>query len=320
MEKLEQYVPTSSSDRTKRVLRAFIDHLPANGRANLIRHLQSLQSNQEIHDHAESLVNGLLMPMRTLRSTPTISPRAGMEDSIENVAAHSGSSAAREARLKRDCLTRDGLKCVVTDRYDENSMDRSNTNIRTTYTECVHIISFSLATWKDEQEEFAKNVIWTNLTRYFPSIENQIRFTRESINDTCNAMTMSKALHPSFGAFDFAFEATPRRHTYTLKNYKPRLLDDLPESVTFTRHNSHFSLPSPGLLKIHATIARIFHASGAAEPIEKAIRDLGETALLAKDGSSDISAMLAATSLGVLGSRAGNIQQPGLLLNPTTKG
>lgn len=67
MEKLEQYIPTGPNDDTVRILRAFIDHLPENGRAELIRHLQSLESNQEIYDYAESLVNGLLMPMWNLR-------------------------------------------------------------------------------------------------------------------------------------------------------------------------------------------------------------------------------------------------------------
>lgn len=316
MEKLEQYTPTGSNDNTVRILRAFLDHLPANGRSNLIRHLESLQSDQEIHEHAESLVNGLLMPMRTLRSVPTASPRAGMEDSIENVAALSGSPAVRDSRLKQECLERDGFKCVVTGRYDEKHVDPNAPPVRQCYTECAHIIPFSLATWKDEQEERSKNIIWTNLTRYFPSLTSQIRFSRDSINSARNAMTISRELHFYFGKFDFAFEATLQRHTYTLKNYKPMVLDYLPEKVTFKCHNSNSpsALPSPGLLKIHATIARIFHASGAAESIEKAIRDLEEKAPLAKDGSSDISAMLAATSLGVLGSRAGNVQQtrPGI--------
>lgn len=49
--------------------------------------------------------------------------------------------------------------------------------------------------------------------------------------------------------------------------------------------------------------------SGAVEQVDKALRDLGEHCALAKDGSTSISSMLAATTLGVLGSRARNVQQ-----------
>lgn len=303
MEKLEQYVPTGPNDNTVRILRAFIDHLPEDGRADLIHHLQSLGSNpnQEIHDYAESLVNGLLMPMWNLR------PR--YEGSIRYLIANPDGPPAREVRLKKDCLDRDSLRCVVTGFYDEDSRRDKNITgpgIRAAYTNCTPIFPFALTTWKDEHEKRAKDIVWSNLTRYFPSIENQLHFTRKSINDTRNAMTMSLNLHLSFGSFDFAFEETSRRYTYTLKNYKPWVLDDLPEQVTFTCHNSEspFALPSSGLLKVHAALANIFHASGAARSIEKAVQNLEDIEILARDGSTDLSAALAASSVGILGSRA----------------
>lgn len=62
MERLQLYVPAIPNDNTVRLLRAFLDNLPANGKANLIRHLESLQSDEEIRQHADSLVNGLLIP------------------------------------------------------------------------------------------------------------------------------------------------------------------------------------------------------------------------------------------------------------------
>ncbi|KAJ5723431.1 hypothetical protein N7488_001466 [Penicillium malachiteum] len=83
----------------------------------------------------------------------------------------------------------------------------------------------------------------------------------------------------------------------------------LPQTVTFISHDQRYELPSPELLRVHAIVARIFHACGAAEQIEKALCDLRGHRLLARDGSTDISSMLAATTLGILGSRAGNVQQ-----------
>lgn len=218
---------------------------------------------------------------------------------------------SREVRLKKDCLDRDSQRCVATGFYDEDSRRDKNipdTGILTTYTKCTPILPFALTTWKDEHEKCAKDIVWSNLTRYFLSTENQLHFARESINDTCNAMTLSLHLHSCFGGFDFALEATPRSHTYTPKIHRQFILglSDLPKEVTFTSHNSDssFALPSPGLLKVHAALAHIFHASGAAWSIQKAVQNLEEIEILARDGSIDISAALAASSLGILSSRA----------------
>lgn len=307
MEKVDTYQPVGPKDKTVPILRAFYAYLPENGRVNFLHHLQSLQTNQQLHDHAQSLIDGLVAPLRSLRSTPSISPRLGMEDSIENVASESAGPMRREARLKTECLARDGSRCVVTGLFDEDSLDTSN-NSPSTYTDCVHIIPFSLASWSTESEGYAKDIIWTNLIRHFPTIQ-AINFNRENINDTTNAMTMSSELHRSFGRFDFSFEETSQLHKYRIQNYRPRLRLHLPRTVQFNWYDQRYDLPRPELLKVHAIIARIFHASGAAEQIDKALRDLGEHCVLAKDGSTDISSMLAATTLGVLGSRAGNVQQ-----------
>lgn len=59
--------------------------------------------------------------------------------------------------------------------------------------------------------------------------------------------------------------------------------------------------------QVHAAIAVILHASGYTQYIDEAIRGLGEASALAKDGSTDIPSMMAASSLSVRGPRAGDI-------------
>jgi hypothetical protein len=83
----------------------------------------------------------------------------------------------------------------------------------------------------------------------------------------------------------------------------------LPRTVVFNWYDQRYDLPSPELLKVHAIVARIFHASGAGEQINKALYDLERHRMLANDGITDISSILATTTLDVLGSRAGNVQQ-----------
>jgi hypothetical protein len=63
--------------------------------------------------------------------------------------------------------------------------------------------------------------------------------------------------------------------------------------VKLEKHNnSPCGLPDPVLLETHATIARIFHASGKAEHIETILRDRDETKCLAPDGSTDVGRIL----------------------------
>jgi hypothetical protein len=183
-------------------------------------------------------------PLWSLRSTPTISPRLGMEDSIENIASESTGPMVREARLKRECLARDGYICVVTGCLDAKFADVSSAS-RTAGTECVYIIPFSLASWRSGSEEYAKDIIWINLVRHFPTIQS-INFNRENINDTKNAMTMADFLHKPFGCFDFSFEATSQPHRYRIQNYRPRqaVLDLLPATVDITSDKIPIPVPS----------------------------------------------------------------------------
>ncbi|KAJ5723432.1 hypothetical protein N7488_001467 [Penicillium malachiteum] len=181
MEKVNSYQPVGPKDKTFSILRAFHTHLPADGRANFLQHFQSLQTNKQLHDHAISLMNGLVAPLRLLRSTPSVSARLGMEDSIENVASQSTGPIVRDSGLKSECLARDGNRCVITGHFDEDSLDPSSTR-STVYTECVHIIPFALTSWRIDSEEDAKSIIWTNLLRHFPIFES-MNFKRENIND-----------------------------------------------------------------------------------------------------------------------------------------
>lgn len=143
MDRLDTYESVDLNDKTVQILRGFFDHLPADGRINFLLHLELLHTNKQLRDHAESLMNGLVTPFSLLRPNPSISPRFGM-DSIQNIASGSSGLMARKSCLKTECLARDGARCVVTGLLYEDSLD-SNSSNPTTYTGCVHIIPFALA-------------------------------------------------------------------------------------------------------------------------------------------------------------------------------
>lgn len=303
MDRLNRYTARGSTDDTVRVLKAFLDFLPPEGKSNLETDLRSFNTDEDVRIHAESLVKHLLSSFKTLRATPniSISPRPGMEDSIENILAEMTDPSTRQARLKKECLRRDGNKCVITGFREESTLDRGDLTTRAENTECAHIIPFLLGSWKDDQEAHDKAVIWVMLNRCFPSLKQRIAFDYQSINDHRNAITMCAELHKKFGNFVFALEATDIEHSYRIKRYRPNLLSRLePTSVMFHQHDPRYALPDPELLKIHATIARILYASGKAEEIEKVLRDRDEISVLAANGTTDIASLLATTSLGRL--------------------
>ena len=302
MDIVNQYTPTYRTDTTKRTLKAFLDYLPSDGQQNLANHLRNVRTDQEIHDYAESLVNGLLLPFRTAYSTSTLLPWDGMEDLSNNTTSQSDEPVSKLSRLKEQCLQRDDHKCPFTQIWDESQVPKHDTLTPFRWTGCIDIIPFSLGTWKDKKERHAKAIVWRNLVTCFPELEKKLGITRHSLIDAQNAMTMAQSLHLSFGHLDFALEQTSTPHHYRIKNYRPNCLDTyvLPKTVTFESHDSRFALPSPELLNIHAIITKIFHTCGRAGYIERCVYKREKSPGIARDGSTDLFSILTATSLGVL--------------------
>ena len=77
-------------------------------------------------------------------------------------------------------------------------------------------------------------------------------------------------------------------NTYNIKYSRPWYKDQQwAETVTFTTPNPEtLPVPNPDYLNIHAACARIAHLSGAGEYIDKIMRDIEDTPVLAKDGGS----------------------------------
>lgn len=112
---------------------------------------------------------------------------------------------------------------------------------------------------------------------------------------------MDRSIHSVFGRFDIAFEAVDQPNIYQIRNYRPNALISriLPASgiVTFRQYNQYYQLPNPELLSVHATIAKILHATGKAEEADKILKDKDNTGVLAKDGTTDIATLLSTTSI-----------------------
>lgn len=301
---LEKYIATGPDDSTLPILSAALEHLPKDGKANLVKDtILSFKTNNGLWGHAGSIRTTLLIPMKAESKTPSkvMSPREGLEDLLEDLASTFANPRNRDGRMRSGCLRRDGNKCTVTWRVDKQYVSHTDRATLCGQTECAHIIPLSVAEWNSESEMEAKLGIWISMKHYFPVLKEKINFDYESINNHRNGITMLDAVHTHFLEFEIAFEATETLHTYRLVIHRPNIVAiSLPSHVTFASQDGRYELPNPELLEIHASIARILHASGQSWEINKILRDLDDTSMLAKDGSTDIAALLTATSLSAL--------------------
>lgn len=128
MEKVDTYQPIGPNDQTVKILRAFHTHLPADCRVNFLYHLESLETSQQLQDIANSLINGLVAPIMSLRSTPSVSPRLRIDHSIDSIASQSPGPMVREDPLKKEYLACDGNRCVLTGFIDFPTLDKNSTS------------------------------------------------------------------------------------------------------------------------------------------------------------------------------------------------
>ncbi|KKA21462.1 hypothetical protein T310_4497 [Rasamsonia emersonii CBS 393.64] len=213
------------------------------------------------------------------------------------------SSRNDQKSLKDRCLERDNYRCVVTGFYDplaEGKVSKEIIGDRVLHTELAHIIPFYLGKYKPRDQETDITRSWATLHILFPEIEDA-NFGPDNINDPTNAMSLVATLHTEFGKFNFALEPTDKENTYVIRTYPDfqlGLIRDLPlpdeknERLVRFKQHSDCPLPNPDLLKVHAAIAKILHASGKAEDIERILRDREEIRCLAPDGSTDVESLL----------------------------
>lgn len=229
-------------------MRVFFKYLPLDGQVNLAEDVDRRPYSEALRQLSKSLDDGVLRPMLAHGGiTPAItpSPRFGIEDSIDNLGSEDVSSITRAAqsRLRKNCLARDGQRCVATNLWSKDYNERPTDSIDAPL-EAAHIVPFTLGGFQgnNNDERYRHAATWVNINRYFPSLRSRLNFSSEGINQEMNVMMVFAPLHQKFGEFHFVFEATETLHRYRIKTF-PRmscvLLMHLPPNglVTFTNHD-----------------------------------------------------------------------------------
>ncbi|KAK7032034.1 hypothetical protein VNI00_013402 [Paramarasmius palmivorus] len=123
------------------------------------------------------------------------------------------------------------------------------------------------------------------------------------INDSTNAICMELSTHVAFGNFSFYFDGSvyPEPNKYRIRSIKPNHY--LPLIMTrekdYTFNNDPYPPPNPKLLAIHAAFCWVLHASGAAEQIDRIMRDTEKMTVLSPDGSTDIGSYVASRAMHI---------------------
>ncbi|KAL4883913.1 hypothetical protein BJY04DRAFT_183490 [Aspergillus karnatakaensis] len=311
--RLSDYHREKSDDDTSDFLRTVFGHLPSAGKTNLASDIAGCEDDEMLRKLAMSIDTGLLRPVQALGGTPAplvLSPRLGLDDSIENLASEDTPSASRseQSRLRKACLERDNHRCVVSGFWDPQHPDLPDGA-----TECdlegAHILPYSIGEYDERSEDsrYRHCAIWVNIHRYFPDLRARMNFTSEQINDVTNVITLCEGLHKQFGLFHFVFEPTDTINKYkvkTFKSFRNVYSSWLPVDrlVRFTAHNVNIALPNPVLLEFHAAIGNILNLTARGETIEKLRHDFGEMggSVLAQDGSTNVGDLLSISKLSLL--------------------
>ncbi|EPQ61265.1 hypothetical protein GLOTRDRAFT_14416, partial [Gloeophyllum trabeum ATCC 11539] len=193
-------------------------------------------------------------------------------------------------------LIRDGYRCPVTGAYDTVAPDMlgnkfANSGAWLIDTECAHIapepIYFNVNIDGSDQASNKRDypaLVLTALPRFGYDVD---KLSDPKAHSLYNVMTLQHDVHNGFEGLQLWFKETDTANCYSVKVAKPGFGHGTRERVMFsTPDPERLPLPSPQLMVLHATCAKVANLSGAAECLDKLDRDLQTMSTLADDGGS----------------------------------
>ncbi|KAN0084842.1 hypothetical protein V8E54_001309 [Elaphomyces granulatus] len=293
---LSDYVPMSAKDDTVILLRSFLEFLPTSGRVQLMEDIEHAKS--KLNQLCQYLYGGIIAPCK---EDSNIEVQAEGNFQADELASSLGSSTrACQEWLKDQCFRRDQYRCVLTGAADRSMPGGVESEDSVVYTDCAHIIPFSLGAFDHGHEE-TTTTIWTALRRYFPDL-NSTRIRPEYMNVPENALTMASAFHNAFGRFDFSLDSIDgeeNKYRITLygdfkKDIEARLLPQNLRVVFTTPNAKWLPPPSPVALRIHSCIAKVLDKTGIARQLNEILYEndrFNSIRSLDSDGSIDSTAL-----------------------------
>ncbi|KAG8713232.1 hypothetical protein FRC08_013529 [Ceratobasidium sp. 394] len=302
----QRLLPLESSlegqDRIRiRILGWMMIHAPVpGGRSHVASTINSSHTDRDILDVADFnlkfFVNCFITTSTKPSRTPSNHPSRGSVDTRRHeIMAGLVAAPKNQTQAKEQALVRDDCRCVVTGAVDEDVYEQSRElqeTITTAYepglksTQCCHIIPSHIMKGIGDQRKLANSSSVLALLEYFGGI-NSAELNGVDIHRLENILTLEVGLHYAFDHLRVWFEPVPGQdNTYTVQKRNSITWRDLPTQFTLGTTSEHLALPSRRYLSLRAACAKVLYMSGAAEVIDRVLRDRERVQVLANDGSS----------------------------------
>ncbi|RSL77561.1 hypothetical protein CEP52_017705 [Fusarium oligoseptatum] len=259
---------------------------------------------------ADFLVDNFFLP---LKASATKTPQPSPVGSSQAPSRYSAlESRERVASLRRDCLTRDRHRCVISRKFDKKEakqrFDQSGRHHASdddglllkdlergsfATLEVAHILPHSLNTTTANSElNQSKATARQILDMFDTGVASLIDGV--DIDRPLNALTLEMDLHQDFGNFEVFFEPTTGPHTYRIDSTLDRALTHPVLPVTrqlFLTPERTIDPPHPRLLAVHRAVCLILQLSAAGNYIDRILHDMDEGAVEA-DGSTHLASLV----------------------------
>jgi len=224
----------------------------------------------------------MVIPLRNAGGkTPAVTavptPNEFRESEIQRLMAAATDNTRRsQSALKTLIYIRDGFRCPLTRlpflRADEECEDYAIES------RCSHILPFSI---------HGNSRIQTLIEAYTGK-KITARLIQDLINDPQNALNLQQDAHSSFDSFSWGIEAELQENTTDVYRYRFRSVapKKVPQSIKLRdgdeidfgrgKFPDDVRFPNPIFCNLKLAIARVLHASGAAEVLNRYDRDMEE--------------------------------------------
>ncbi|EPE09840.1 glycoside hydrolase family 3 protein [Ophiostoma piceae UAMH 11346] len=284
------------------------EHLSYGGKINLASDILNSHDDDQLVELANHLLDSLLKPFLLAGGRDpeplTTPPSEGAGHAIDvAMTTIDVSTRAEQARLRKDCLIRDGYRCTYTGSWDHESYKKGHVQPPPRqiwgHVDCAHIIPFALGSFDDTDAVQTRNkvIIWFAIHRYFPETKDLI--DARSINQRGNALTLDVAVYRWFGAYELTFLPQGMNKFRAVKlvdvdfTFQSKSGTDV---VEFFCSDRSIPMPEPAFLQVHYTISQILQVSGFGDAISRAL-DEYETGVfdyhgLDPSGGTDVADLL----------------------------
>jgi len=291
-----------------RILGYMLLHVPsAGGRAAIAHDINNCAENDALRRLGNMFKDFIIRCFRGNKGcmpTPTLHPSAPSFDlNIQGIKVLLEAPQKSHTDAKQLALRRDQYRCLLRTHMVHGSAVRAKLvefhpergdDVETL--ECAHI--FGRFTTEKPNEKDKKNYASAVLEmfRRYGEVDIQRFVTGDSVHDLRNILRLSHGAHDDFGALRICLEVTDQEDIYTVKAFPEYLSHRYKQPVVLTQRTIivdeetqetiTYPKPDPKLLALHTSCAHVLHMSGAAEYVEKVVREFEEINVLASDGRS----------------------------------